>query len=122
MLGQAHWISTAANDQSRQLVADRAELGTVSAQIIDFEKARIRRDSRARVEAMAADGMAEIRARFQQQQDFNARVDAERKRMADEQNRIAQERAALERQEKARNALKQIKNDQLSRNDGHTKP
>lgn len=108
----------AANDQSRQLVADRAELNTVSAQIIDFEKARALRDAR---EKMAADGMAAFKARFQQNQNFNARIDAERERMASELLKVAQERAALERQEKARAALKQIENDQLSRNDGPSK-
>jgi hypothetical protein len=111
----------AANDQSRQLVADRAELGTVSAQIIDFEKARALRDAREKVAQTAADGMAAFKARFQQNQDFNARVDAERERMASELFKVAQERAALERQEKAREALKQIENDQLGRNDGPSK-
>lgn len=111
----------AANDQSRQLVADRAELGTVSAQIIDFEKARALRDAREKVAETAVEGMAAFKARFQQNQDFNARVDAERERMANERHRVAQERAALERQEKARATLKQIENDQLSRNDGPSK-
>jgi len=111
----------AANDQSRQLMADRAQLDTVSAQIIDFEKARALRDAREKMAETAADGMAAFKARFQQNQDFNARVDAERKRMASELLKVAQERAARERQEKAREALKQIENDQLSRNDGPSK-
>ena len=55
----------AANDHSRQLLADRAELGAVSAQIIDFEKARALRDARARESEQATPkltGSAAIRA------------------------------------------------------------
>ena len=111
----------AANDQSRQLLADRAELGTVSAQILDFEKARAQRDARQNVEGAAADGMAAFRARFQQNQDLNARIDAERQRMTDELHRVAQERAALERQEQAKAAKKRLEKPQLSRNNGPKK-
>ncbi|MBK3457386.1 MobQ family relaxase [Pseudomonas sp. MF6754] len=96
----------AANDHTRELVADRAEFGAVSAQILDFEKARVLRDERARLAGMAADGMAAVRARFQQQQELNARIQAERERMASELHRVALERAALERKEQAKAALK----------------
>lgn len=108
----------AANDQTHQRVADRAELRQVSAQILDFEKALVLRDEQARVAGMASEGMAAVRARFQHQQAINARIEAERERMAKELHRVALERAAIERQEKARAALKQIEKDQLSRDDG----
>lgn len=94
----------AANDQSRELVADRTALQAVSAQIIDFEKARAARDLAA---GTAADGMAAFKARFQQNQEHNARAEAERQRMVNELHRVAQERAALERQERARELSKQ---------------
>jgi len=94
----------AANDHSRELVADRKALHTVSAQIIDFEKARAARDLAA---GTAADGMAAFKARFQQNQEHTARVEAERERMANEMVRLARERAALERQERAKELAKQ---------------
>lgn len=95
----------AANDQGRELVTDRKALREVSAQIIDFEKARAARDLAA---GTAAGGMDAFRARFQQNQEQNARADAERERMASEMLRVAQERAALERQERARELAKQL--------------
>ena len=52
----------AANDHSRQLLADRAELGAVSAQIIDFEKARALRDARSKDGTTPLTGSAAIRA------------------------------------------------------------
>lgn len=51
----------AANDERRQLGADRAELRQVSAQILDFEKARVIRDTRAK-EAIQLTGSAAIMA------------------------------------------------------------
>ena len=54
----------AANDQTRQLLADRAELGAVSAQIIDFEKARALRDARGKEGTTPLTGSAAIRARI----------------------------------------------------------
>lgn len=93
------------NRDRRQLAADRAELRGVSAQIIDFEKAREARD-------MAAGGMEAFKARFQQAQDMSAKVEAERQRLAAEAARVAAERAALEQQQqqeraRARAALEQ---------------
>jgi len=101
----------AANDHSRELVADRKALHKVSAQIIDFEKARAARTIAA---GTAADGMAAFKARFQQNQERNARIEAERERMANEMVRVAQERAALERQERAKELAKQASHDDLS--------
>jgi hypothetical protein len=114
-LGALH--RAAANDQSRQLVADRVELDTVSAQIIDFEKARVLRDAREKAVGTAADGMAAFKARFQQNQDLNARVEAERERMAKEVQRVAQERFMREQQERAKPAVKPLNNDRLTRDD-----
>ena len=111
----------AANDHTRELVTDRAELGLVSAQIFNFEKARAERAAREQVAKTAADGMAAFKARFQQNQDFNARIDAERERMANELHRVALERAALERQEQAKEALKRFEKDQLSHDKGPSK-
>ena len=111
----------AANDHTRELVTDRAELGRVSAQIFNFEKARAERVAREQVAKTAADGMAAFKARFQQNQDFNARIDAERERMANELHRVALERAALERQEQAKAALKRFEKDQLSHDKGPNK-
>lgn len=84
----------AANDHSRQLVADRTELVQVSAQIIDFEKARQAREARQKVEAMALDGMAAFRARFDNNLAVKAGIEAERQRMEQEVRRVAQEQAA----------------------------
>lgn len=89
----------AANDRGRELIADRKALREVSAQIIDFEKARAARDLAA---SNAAEGMAAFKARFQQHQEHKARVEAERERMVSEARRVAQERATLERQERAK--------------------
>ena len=111
----------AANDHTRELLADRAELGMVSAQIFSFEKARAERTAREKVAKTAADGIAAFKARFQQNQDFNARIDAERERMANELHRVALERAALERQEQAKAALKRFEKDQLSHDKGPSK-
>lgn len=111
----------AANDHTRELVIDRAELGMVSAQIFNFEKARAERVAREQVAKTAADGMAAFKARFQQNQDINARIDAERERMANELHRVALERAALERQEQAKAALKRFEKDQLSHDKGPSK-
>lgn len=111
----------AANDHTRELVTDRAELGMVSAQVFNFEKARAERAAREQVAKTAADGMAAFKARFQQNQDFNARIDAERERMANELHRVALERAALERQEQAKAALKRFEKDQLSHDKGPSK-
>ena len=104
----------AANDHTRELVTDRAELGMVSAQIFNFEIARAERAAREQLAKTAAEGMAAFNARFQQNQDFNARIDSERKRMANELHRVALERAALERQEQAKAALKRFEKDQLN--------
>lgn len=101
----------AANDHSRELVADRKALHTVSAQIIDFEKARA---ARAIAVGTVADGMAAFKARFQQNQEYNARVEAERERMANEVARAARERAAFERQERAKELAKQASHNELS--------
>ena len=111
----------AANDHTRELMTDRAELGTVSAQIFSFEKARAERAAREQAAKTAADGMAAFKARFQQNQDFNARIDAERERMVNELHRVALERAALERQEQAKAALKRFEKDQLSHDKGPSK-
>ena len=105
----------AANDQGRELVADRAALRAVSAQIIDFEKARAARDLAA---GTAADGMAAFKARFQQNQEFQARADAERERIANEIHRAAQERAARERQEKIRELEKQASKADIAKDRG----
>ena len=102
----------AANDQGRELVADRKALRQVSAQIIDFEKARAARDLAA---GTAAGGMEAFRARFQQNQEQIARADAERERLASEMLRAAQERAALERQERARELAKQLRSSERSK-------
>lgn len=111
----------AANDHTRELMTDRAELGMVSAHIFNFEKARAERLGREQVAKTAADGMAAFKARFQQNQDFNARIDAERERMANELHRVALERAALERQEQAKAALKRFEKDQLNHDKGPSK-
>ena len=111
----------AANDHTRELVTNRAELGMVSAQIFNFEKARAERAAREQLAKAAADGMAAFKARFQQNQDFNARIDAERERMANELHRVALERAALERQEQAKEALKRFEKDQLIHDKGPSK-
>nr|WP_176704748.1 MobQ family relaxase [Pseudomonas sp.]AQZ19947.1 mobilization protein A [Pseudomonas sp.]QBM91776.1 mobilization protein A [Pseudomonas sp.] len=111
----------AANDHTRELVADRAELGMVSAQILDFEKALVLRDERARVAGIAFEGMAAVRARFQQQQELNARIQAERERMASELHRVAQEHAAFERQEQAKAALKRAEKELGNHDNGPIK-
>ena len=111
----------AANDHTRELVIDRAELGMVSAQIFNFGKARAERAAREQVAKTAADGMAAFKARFQQNQDFNARIDAERERMANELHRVALERAEIERRAQARAVLERSKKDQLERDNAPTK-
>ena len=122
--GRAPWGAldrAAANDHTRELVNDLAELGMVSAQIFNFEKTLAERAALEQVAKTAADGMAAFKARFQQNQDFNARIDAERERMANELHRVALERAALERQEQAKAALKRFEKDQLSHDKGPSK-
>jgi hypothetical protein len=98
------------NNDRRQLTADRAELGAVSAQIIDFEKARAERAAREQMTGAASAGMDAFKARFQKAQDVSASVEAERVRLTTEVQRIAQERAAeqaaKEQQERAKTAPK----------------
>lgn len=105
------------NNDRRQLAADRAELGKVSAQIINIEQARADRAAREQVSGAASAGMEAFKARFQQAQDTAARVEAERARLLAEAQRIAQERAAQEQQERAKATQKHTA---LS-NDGPTK-
>jgi hypothetical protein len=111
----------AANDHTRELVTDRAQLGAVSAQILDFEKALFLRDERARLAGMVSDGMAAVRARFEQQKEINARIEAERERVACELHRVALERAEIERRAQARAVLERSKKDQLERDNAPTK-
>jgi septum formation inhibitor MinC len=98
------------NNDRRQLVADRAELGNVSAQIIDIEQARAERAAREQVSGAASAGMEAFKARFQQSQDVAGRIEAERARLTAEVQRVAQERAAeqvaKEHQEPAKTAPK----------------
>ena len=98
------------NNDRRQLTADRAELGAVSAQIIDFEQARVERATREQMTGAASAGMDAFKARFQKAQDVSASVEAERVRLTTEVQRIAQERAAeqaaKEQQERAKTAPK----------------
>ena len=82
------------NNDRRQLAADRAELGSVSAQIIDIEQARAERAARQQVAGAASAGMEAFKARFQQSQDMAAKIEAERARLAAEAQQVAQERAA----------------------------
>lgn len=82
------------NNDRRRLVADRAELGRVSAQIIDIERARAERTAREQVSGAASAGMEAFKARFQQAQDVAVRVEAERTRLTAEAQRVAQERDA----------------------------
>lgn len=82
------------NNDRRQLAADRAELGSVSAQIIDIEQARAERAAREQATGAASAGMEAFKARFQQSQDMAAKIEAERARLAAEAQRVAQERAA----------------------------
>ena len=83
-----------ANNDRRQLTADRAELGAVSAQIIDIEQARAERAAREQATGAASAGLEAFKARFQQSQDVAARIEAERARLTAEAQRVAQERAA----------------------------
>ena len=111
------------NNDRRQLAADRAELGSVSAQIIDIEQARAERAARQQVAGAASAGMEAFKARFQQSQDMAAKIEAERARLAAEAQRIAQERAAeqaaQERAKEQERAAKTTKHAALS-NDGPT--
>ena len=111
------------NNDRRQLAADRAELGSVSAQIIDIEQARAERAARQQVAGAASAGMEAFKARFQQSQDMAAKIEAERARLAAEAQRIAQERAAeqaaQERAKEQERAAKATKHAALS-NDGPT--
>ncbi len=91
----------AANDSVHDLVADRAELKQVSAQIIDFQAARERL-------AAVQPGVDDFMAGFRAHQELQANVEAERARvLAEIQNKHAREaNAALERaaQERLRQA------------------
>ena len=111
------------NNDRRQLAADRAELGSVSAQIIDIEQARAERAARQQVAGAASAGMEAFKARFQQSQDMAAKIEAERARLAAESQRVAQERAAeqaaQERAKEQERAAKATKHAALS-NDGPT--
>ena len=111
------------NNDRRQLAADRAELGSVSAQIIDIEQARAERAAREQATGAASAGMEAFKARFQQSQDMAAKIEAERARLAAEAQRIAQERAAeqaaQERAKEQERAAKATKHAALS-NDGPT--
>ncbi len=111
------------NNDRRQLAADRAELGSVSAQIIDIEQARAERAARQQVAGAASAGMEAFKARFQQSQDMAAKIEAERARVAAEAQRVAQERAAeqaaQERAKEQERAAKATKHAALS-NDGPT--
>ena len=104
------------NNDRRQLAADRAELGSVSAQIIDIEQARAERAARQQVAGVASAGMEAFKARFQQSQDMAAKIEAERARLAAEAQRVAQERAA---EQAAQERAKAPKHAALS-NDGPT--
>ena len=105
------------NNDRRQLAADRAELGSVSAQIIDIEQARAERAAREQATGAASAGMEAFKARFQQSQDMAAKIEAERARLAAEAQRVAQERAA--EQAAQERAAKAPKHAALS-NDGPT--
>lgn len=111
------------NNDRRQLAADRAELGSVSAQIIDIEQARAERAARQQVAGAASAGMEAFKARFQQSQDMAAKIEAERQRLTAEAQRVAQERAAeqaaQERAKEQERAAKAPKHAALS-NDGPT--
>ena len=78
-----------ANNDRRQLTADRAELGAVSAQIIDIEQALAERAAREQATGAASAGMEAFKARFQQSQDVAARIEAERARLTAEAQRVA---------------------------------
>lgn len=105
------------NNDRRQLAADRAELGNVSAQIINIEQARAERAAREQVSGAASAGMDAFKARFQQAQDVTSRVEAERARLTAEAQRVAQERAA---EQAAQERAKAPKHAALS-NDGPAK-
>lgn len=109
------------NNDRRQLATDRAELGAVSAQIIDIEQARAERAARQQVAGAASAGMEAFKARFQQAQDMAAKIEAERQRLTAEAQRVAQERAAeqvaQERAQEQERAVKAPKHAALS-NDG----
>ena len=111
------------NNDRRQLAADRAELGSVSAQIIDIEQARAERAARQQVAGAASAGMEAFKARFQQSQDMAAKIEAERQRLTAEAQRVAQERAAeqaaQEQAQEQERAAKAPKHAALS-NDGPT--
>lgn len=103
----------------REQEAAQAELRravpNAGAMVIDLERAR-----EARQQASAADGMAAFRARFQQHQDAQARIEAERQRMLAELQRQAQERAERERQAAQAKAEAEARAAQeLERGNGH---
>lgn len=81
----------AANDDSRQLVADKLALRQISAQVIDIEQARA---VRAQRETLVVDGMAAFRARFDHSQAIEAGIKAERKRLQEEHGDRERERLA----------------------------
>lgn len=108
------------NNDRRQLATDRAELGAVSAQIIDIEQARAERAAREQATGAASAGMEAFKARFQQSQDMAARIEAERQRLTAEAQRVAQERAAEQAAQEQERAAKAPKHAALS-NDGPVK-
>src|SRR5690606_14728381 len=77
----------AANDQVRQLVAGHAELGTASAQTLDFGKARAERVAREKTAEAAVEGMDAFKARLQKNQDFSTPVSTRNARTATELRR-----------------------------------
>ena len=86
----------AANDQSRQLGRERAELRQISAQIIDFQEARERRLKAAQP------GVDAFMAGYREHQEMQAKVDAERSRvLAELERQRAEARTAKERARRA---------------------
>jgi len=92
-LGALH--RAAANDSSRQLGRDRAELRQVSAQIIDFQAAR-----ESRLQA-AQPGMDAFMAGFRAHQETQAKVEAERARLFGELEKQRAEARAVQERERA---------------------
>lgn len=101
-LGALH--RAAANDSSRQLGRDRADLRQVSAQIIDFQAAR-----ESRLQA-ALPGMDAFMAGFRAHQETKAKVEAERARLLGElEKQRAEARAVQERERAATRTTKERK-------------
>jgi hypothetical protein len=109
----------------REQEAAQAELRravpNAGAMVIDVERAREARQQ----QASAADGIAAFRARFQQHQETQARIEAERQRMLAELQRQAEERAERERQaaqaraEAEARAAQERTRQELERDNGH---